>query len=278
MKLLVLIVSHAHGVLAERCAAQIQAGFAQLSSSLMPKHEVILLHNIPEPAHDSVHPLPDIAEIWNAIPLGFAENHNQVFLNSNKCAHNADWLLIANPDLEWGKFDAFESVVYAMQTLEPDVGAVTLRQISSTGSATEYLRRLITPWQLIRRAICSITDQPDKHITINQADWFNGACLLVRKEAFHQIQGFDERYHMYCEDVDLCIRLQLAGWKLSVLDAKVTHDGRRSSRRHWRFFLFHITSLLRLWSSSAFWRYLRFRASKDRPSLQATVRKVIPNK
>lgn len=44
--------------------------------------------------------------------------------------------------------------------------------------------------------------------------WYTAACVLVRAEAFRSIGGFDERFFMYFEDVDLCVRLEAAGWDL----------------------------------------------------------------
>lgn len=186
------------------------------------------------------------------------------FLGSESYAKDADWLLIANPDLDWGTLEAFEPLIHAMQTLPPVVGAMTLRQISSKGQTVDFLRRLVTPWQLVARLVTWTTGMTIAHVAIDRADWFNGACMLVRKKAFAEMQGFDERYHMYCEDVDFCLRLQLAGWQLAALDANVTHDGRRTSRKQWRFFLLHVSSLFKLWSSAAFWRYFQLRASGNR--------------
>jgi N-acetylglucosaminyl-diphospho-decaprenol L-rhamnosyltransferase len=62
--------------------------------------------------------------------------------------------------------------------------------------------------------------------------WLSGSCLLVRRSAFEAVGGFDPRYFMYCEDMDLCLRFAERGWpSVYVPAAVVTHTGGHSTRR-----------------------------------------------
>jgi N-acetylglucosaminyl-diphospho-decaprenol L-rhamnosyltransferase len=64
-------------------------------------------------------------------------------------------------------------------------------------------------------------------------DWVSGAFFVVRRNAFEAVGGFDERYFMYVEEVDLCWRLARAGWKVAyVKEAVVTHVGGVSGATH----------------------------------------------
>jgi GT2 family glycosyltransferase len=88
--------------------------------------------------------------------------------------------------------------------------------------------------------------------------WIPGLFMLFRSDAYRQVEGFDERFFMYGEDFDICARLRLAGWKLQIAEQlQARHDARRASHRSKRHLYWHVTSLLKVWSSAAFWRYWR---------------------
>jgi GT2 family glycosyltransferase len=56
--------------------------------------------------------------------------------------------------------------------------------------------------------------------------WLSAACLLCRRKAFEQVGGFDENFFIYFEDIDLCLRLREAGWKLAYIpETRIFHEG-----------------------------------------------------
>jgi N-acetylglucosaminyl-diphospho-decaprenol L-rhamnosyltransferase len=76
-----------------------------------------------------------------------------------------------------------------------------------------------------------------------------GAALMVRSATLTQVGGFDERYFMYCEEIDLCRRIKMVGWEIYCLpQAKVVHLVGQSTRQ------FRDQMFLALWRS----RFLMF--------------------
>jgi hypothetical protein len=72
------------------------------------------------------------------------------------------------------------------------------------------------------------------HLSSREIDTAVGAVLLVRGEAWQQLDGLDERALMFAEDHDLCWRAREAGWKIWFAhDAEFIHVGSRSVTRLW---------------------------------------------
>jgi N-acetylglucosaminyl-diphospho-decaprenol L-rhamnosyltransferase len=78
-------------------------------------------------------------------------------------------------------------------------------------------------------------------------DWVSGAAIWLRRDALDAVGGWDERYFMYVEDLDLCWRLQRAGWRVAYEPGgSVVHvQGASTSRRPYRMLLEHHRSAWR---------------------------------
>jgi len=71
-------------------------------------------------------------------------------------------------------------------------------------------------------------DLPDD--AIGEVDWVVGAALLVRREAYEQVGGFDEGFFMYSEEMDWCRRMKAAGWQVVYFpSARIIHHEAKSS-------------------------------------------------
>ena len=110
------------------------------------------------------------------------------------------------------------------------------------------------PWALLWRYLGGAARRNAQRL--RRPTGANAALLLFHSVAYQRIQGFDEAYHMYREDVDICLRLQLAGYRLAeAQDARVVHVGQRASHRQWRHLGWHLRSLWRLWHSPAYQQF-----------------------
>jgi N-acetylglucosaminyl-diphospho-decaprenol L-rhamnosyltransferase len=145
------------------------------------------------------------------------------------------WLVVANPDVVWepGSLDA---LLDAAQRY-PRAGALGPALLNEDGSVYPSARELPSLTQGVGHAVFGkvwpgnpwTRAYQRRQETAGQerpAGWLSGACLLLRREAFEAVGGFDESYFMFFEDVDLGERLARAGWaNVYVPSARVVHVG-----------------------------------------------------
>ncbi|MFH1458889.1 MAG: glycosyltransferase family 2 protein [Candidatus Omnitrophota bacterium] len=88
------------------------------------------------------------------------------------------------------------------------------------------------------------------HEQMREVDWMSGACLMVRKTVIENIGLLDERFFMFCEDIDLCLRIKQAGWKnIYVPDACVLHlKGKSSPQLEGKAPVVSWVSLVKYWA------------------------------
>jgi N-acetylglucosaminyl-diphospho-decaprenol L-rhamnosyltransferase len=198
-----------------------------------------------------------IRVIQNEHPKGFGANHNTAFKLSN-----SEFFCIINPDVH-----LIQDPMVLISSLKADrkIGVVGPLIINEDHSIEDSARRLPTPLRLLKRYLGPKKDEKLDY-NMNEMfypDWVAGIFMLFSSKAFAAMKGFDERYHLYFEDVDLCSRLRLAGYRV-VFDPRVSvvHNARRASHKNIHFFRWHILSGCRFFSSRVFWQSLFHRSNK----------------
>ncbi|MFC9559097.1 glycosyltransferase [Agromyces sp. NPDC056965] len=149
-----------------------------------------------------------------------------------------EWVMITNPDVVFHS-GAIDRMIRVGRESD-DIGAVGPLVLNDDGSVYPSARVVpglrvgsghalfsrvwpSNPWT--RRYHASATSTVER-----DAGWLSGACVLVRRAAFEMVDGFDEGFFMYFEDVDLGYRLGRAGWRNRFTPAaQVTHTGGHST-------------------------------------------------
>jgi len=186
--------------------------------------------------------------IRNASPLGFAANHNQAFAHA-KCPY----FCVLNPDIRL-LADPFPALLDCLK--DPIVGVVAPLVVGEEGAIEDSARHFPTPLKILCKLFggCKGSDYLIGNELLHP-DWVGGMFMLFSRDVFARVGGFNQRYFLYYEDVDLCARLRLLDYEATLCpQAKVIHNAQRSSRRHINYFRWHLSSMLRFFSSSVFWR------------------------
>ena len=211
------------------------------------KIEFILTLNLDEslPFHVSDFFYP-IKVIRNLAPKGFGANHNHAFGKAS-----GQYFCVINPDIRFDS-DPFSALLASLNN--PAVGVIAPLVVGPKGDVEDSARRFPTPWIILSKVFgqrkqvdYSLNDQ------LITPDWVGGMFMLFPRQVFQQLHGFDERYFLYYEDVDLCGRLQLAGYRVAVCPGiKVVHHAQRSSHRSLKFLRWHMASMLRFFLSPVY--------------------------
>ena len=231
------VVSHGH--------ARLIAGlFSDIAEHVRTPIEVILTLNLPEtlPFEPTRFAFP-LRILENPAPKGFAANQNAAFRLSR-----GGFFCVLNPDIRIGR-DPFPDLLKCLQ--EPAVGLAAPLIRNPAGAIEDSARRFPTPLSILQKALLHRTqvEYPIGDETIHP-DWVAGMFMVVSREVFAALGGFDERYFLYYEDVNLCARLMLAGKRVALCTSTLAvHDARRQSLRSPRYMRWHLASMMRYFLS-----------------------------
>ena len=160
---------------------------------------------------------PSASVVETGANLGFAGG-----CHAGAEASSAPLLLFLNPDAvpASGCVDALRACAFTQPSWGAWQAVVTMHGGTHVNTAGNFVHFLGFGWSgSLDAPIESVAGRP------TEVGFASGAALVVRRAAWDAAGGFDPRYFMYGEDLDLSLRLRLAGWELGVEPAaRVDHD------------------------------------------------------
>jgi N-acetylglucosaminyl-diphospho-decaprenol L-rhamnosyltransferase len=189
--------------------------------------------------------VPDVRVVRSPGNVGYARA-----ANLGIAASRAPLVAVLNPDTRVDPGTA--GVLVERLESQPRVGACGPRILNADGSVYPSARRVPSVPVAIGHGILGLW-WPTNPFTARYreldadssrprlVDWVSGAAIWLRRDALDAVGGWDERYFMYMEDVDLCWRLRRAGWEIAFEPAaEVEHlQGAFTARRPYRMLLEH---------------------------------------
>lgn len=178
-----------------------------------------------------------LSVIKNGSNRGFAAACNQGVAGST-----ADYLLFLNPDTKILPDTLTKSVECMANPKNSDTGILGVQLLEEGGEISRSCSRFPTTKSFISKMLglnrLFPLWFPDQfylewdHLHSRQVEQVMGAYFFVRDSVFKQVGGFDERFFLYCEEVDLSLRARQAGWSTYYLaTAQCSHTGGGSSRQ-----------------------------------------------
>lgn len=211
--------------------------------------EVILRHNLPEPSIGTFKGLK-LTEVWNDTKAGFAANHNA---NFGLCKKSSVFMVV-NPDIRIKNADDLLLLAHAANSYGTIVGP---RIVNSAGKLEDHIRAPLKISSLFARYLPFLQD---KNECSSPYFWIAGMFLVFPNDLFSKMNGFDEKFFLYCEDVDICARAALLEKPVLVVEnVKFIHDAQRASKKFNKYTLIHLRSLIIFLLSSVANRSLKLK-------------------
>ena len=159
------------------------------------------------------------ARVISSQNRGFGYGNNRGFETTS-----ARYALFLNPDTE--VLDGTLGELVAMLDEHPGIGLAGVRQITADGTLWPTIRRFPSVTRALGEALFSerwpvhpgwagerVLDR-DAYERETECDWTSGSFMLARREALLSAGLFDERFFIYSEEPDLCLRIKRAGWQI----------------------------------------------------------------
>ncbi len=174
--------------------------------------------------------LPRVRVLETAENIGYGRG-NAVGLRQA----DSTYILIINPDNELQP-DAVEVMMNVMEK-NPAIGIAAPKLVHEDGTVRDSARSFPRLFDtIIKRTFLStiFSDRMDFYLqrrfdpnTARDVDWVVGACMLIRNDLLQKIGGFDPRFFLFFEDMDLCRRCWNAGFRVRYVPEAVAGDRKK---------------------------------------------------
>lgn len=165
-----------------------------------------------------------VQQVKNLRPKGFSANHNAAFSLTDDYQYNN--FIITNPDVVLNE----KLIKYLDDPLSIRNDITAFRHENIKGNDVQEPRYYPFYKKIFNKKI-------------SNKRWFSGAFLVIKVDAYKKLNGFDSKYFMYCEDMDLCYRSELLNMSLNYnTNYNLIHEGMYYSRKKLKYFLLHCKS------------------------------------
>lgn len=194
-------------------------------------------------SHDGSGDLDDLSE---TLPLTIIRNSENAGFgracNQGAAAGTSPYILFLNPDVVAAPRAIAVTCRFLANGAAERIGVVGAKLADPTGHVHRSTSRFPTPWAIMGQAAGLDRILPSVFPPAFRSDWDHGdtrdvdqimgAFLMIRRDAFEAIGGFDERFFVYFDDVDLCFRMRQAGWRcVHFAGAEAVHEGEGTTRQ-----------------------------------------------
>lgn len=182
--------------------------------------------------------------------LGFGANNNVVFEYCRKKlnAKPNSIFIIANPDVSITS-DAIQHLIHTMGESEIDFATINLFRDTEKKIHDNSVRRFPSPlgFALSFLNIKKLHYNKTEITSPTKVDWCSGSFMAIRFSHYSRLRGFDEKYFMYCEDIDICYRSKMLGVSPVYLhNIEGIHTcGFKNRNIFSKHFLWHVTGAIR---------------------------------
>lgn len=200
--------------------------------------KIILTINIDEEIKKPkwINELP-ITWIYNTSVKGFGSNHNNAF---KLC--KTKYFIVLNPDIRLRENVFIDLIKIKEQEKINIIGPLIKDSYGRTSINSRKFPNIFFLFnKLLLKKQSQYFYQQNKQVMFT--DWIGGMFVIISKNDFKLLNGFDEDYFLYFEDVDLCKRSKNLGFVVAQSkNIEVIHDAQRKSHHHLIYFLHHLKS------------------------------------